>query len=161
MRSPLRKNLKQWMISFGLVIIISNNLLFSQSVNGFVREASSGEPISYANVFLSNTVLGAATSRDGYFVISDIPSGEYIINVTMIGYSVFKKDIVVNDSTSIRLDIKLKEEIIETSEIIVTAERQKFERAIESSQISLDLREINSAPAFIAVSYTHLRAHET
>ena len=149
MRSPLRKNLKQWMISFGLVIIISNNLLFSQSVNGFVREASSGEPISYANVFLSNTVLGAATSRDGYFVISDIPSGEYIINVTMIGYSVFKKDIVVNDSTSIRLDIKLKEEIIETSEIIVTAERQKFERAIESSQISLDLREINSAPAFI------------
>ena len=149
MRSPLRKNLKQWMISFGLVIIISNSLLFSQSVNGFVREASSGEPISYANVFLSNTVLGAATSRDGYFVISDIPSGEYIINVTMIGYSVFKKDIVVNDSTSIRLDIKLKEEIIETSEIIVTAERQKFERAIESSQISLDLREINSAPAFI------------
>ena len=91
MRSSLRKNLKQWMISFGLVIIISNNLLFSQSVNGFVREASSGEPISYANVFLSNTVLGAATSRDVYFVISDIPSGEYIINVTMIGYSVFKK----------------------------------------------------------------------
>ena len=35
------------------------------------------------------------------------------------------------------------------SEVIVTAERQKFERTIESSQISLDLREINAAPAFI------------
>ena len=150
MRSCLRKNLKQWMFSFVLInVIIPNNLLFSQSVNGFVREEATGEPISYANVFLSNTVLGAATSRDGYFVISDIPPGEYIINVTMIGYGVFKKDIVINDSTSTRLDIKLKKEVIETSEIIVTAERQKFERAIESSQISLDLREINSAPAFI------------
>ena len=82
MQPCLTKNLRQWMFSSGLVIfIISNNLLFSQSVNGFVREEAMGEPISYANVFLSNTVLGAATSRDGYFVISDIPPGEYIINV--------------------------------------------------------------------------------
>ena len=137
MQSCTRKNLKQWIFSSGLVIfIISNNLLLSQSVNGFVREEATGEPISYANVFLGNTVLGAATSRDGYFVISDIPPGEYIINVTMIGYGVFKQDIVINDSTSTRLDIQLKKEVIETSEIIVTAERQKFERAIESSPVS-------------------------
>ena len=32
---------------------------------------------------------------------------------------------------------------------MVTAERQKFERSMESSQIALDLREINSAPAFV------------
>ena len=125
------------------------NTLLSQSINGFVREESSGEPISYANVFLSNTALGAATSRDGYFVITDIPKGEYEFNVTMIGYSVYKEKISVSDTASIRLEIRLKEEVIETSEILVTAERQKFERAIESSQISLDLREINSVPAFI------------
>ena len=125
------------------------NTLLSQSINGFVREESSGEPISYANVFLSNTVLGAATSRDGYFVITDVPKGEYEFNVTMIGYSVYKEKISVSDTASIRLEIRLKEEVIETSEILVTAERQKFERAIESSQISLDLREINSVPAFI------------
>ena len=132
-----------------IILIFLYNNLFAQSVNGFIRESSSGEPISYANVFLSNTALGVASSRDGYFVISDIPPGKYQINVTMIGYSIFKKDIVMNDSTSLRLDIKLKEEVIEVSEVIVTAERQKFERAVESSQISLDLREINSAPAFI------------
>ena len=146
----LKNSFFRQIIFYGVLIIISTyNNLFSQSVNGFVRESSSGEPISYANVFLSNTVLGAATSRDGYFVLSDIPPGKYVINVTMIGYSIFKEDIEINDSTSIRLDIRLKEEVIEASEVVVTAERQKFERAIESSQISLDLREINSAPAFI------------
>ncbi len=140
MNSPYR-------IVFVFYLLVST--LLSQSINGFVREESTGEPISYANVFLSNTTLGAATSRDGYFVITDIPKGEYEFNVTMIGYSVYKEKISVSDTASIRLEILLKEEVIETSEILVTAERQKFERAIESSQISLDLREINSVPAFI------------
>ena len=131
------------------LLFLSASTLFSQSINGFVREESSGEPISYANVFLSNTAFGAATSRDGYFVITDVPKGEYEFNVSMIGYSVYKEKINVSDTSSLRLEVRLKEEVIETSEILVTAERQKFERMIESSQISLDLREINSVPAFI------------
>tara|TARA_B100001758_G_scaffold133324_1_gene114762 strand:- start:1066 stop:3465 length:2400 start_codon:yes stop_codon:yes gene_type:complete len=126
-----------------------SELILSQSINGFVREEKTGEPISYANVFLSNTTLGSATNRDGYFVIKNVPEGSYEINVTMIGYGVYKNEIKMSKEKSTRLEIYLKEEIIETSEILVTAERQKFERTIESSQISLDLREINSAPAFI------------
>ena len=132
-----------------LSLIIVSELILSQSINGFVREEKTGEPISYANVFLSNTTLGSATNRDGYFVIKNVPEGSYEINVTMIGYGVYKNEIKMSKEKSTRLEIYLNEEIIETSEILVTAERQKFERTIESSQISLDLREINSAPAFI------------
>ena len=58
------------------------------SINGFVRNDLDGEPISYANVFISNTSLGAATNRDGYFVISGISSGEYELKVSMIGYAI-------------------------------------------------------------------------
>ena len=47
----------------------------TSTISGFVREDATGEPISYANVFLSNTGLGAATNNDGYFVITKIPSG--------------------------------------------------------------------------------------
>ena len=127
--------------------------LFSQSmtasINGFVRDDASGEPISYANVFLSNSSIGAATNSDGYFVISEIPFGFYELNATMIGYAVFKKKVDLSLGESIRLEIRLKEEVIKGTEVLVTAERQKFERSMESSQIALDLREINSAPAFV------------
>ncbi len=134
------------------IIIFFSSYLFSQglsSISGFVRDDTSGEPISYANVFLSNSTLGAATNQDGYFVISNIPVGKYEINATMIGYGIFKKNIELSEGQPIRLDIRLNEEIIQTTEVLVTAERQKFERSMESSQISLDIREINSAPAFI------------
>ena len=134
------------------IIIFFSSYLFSQglsSISGFVRDDTSGEPISYANVFLSNSTLGAATNQDGYFVISNIPVGKYEVNATMIGYGIFKQNIALSEGQPIRLDIRLNEEIIQTTEVLVTAERQKFERSMESSQISLDIREINSAPAFI------------
>ena len=134
------------------ILIFFSSYLFSQglsSISGFVRDDTSGEPISYANVFLSNSTLGAATNQDGYFVISNIPVGKYELNATMIGYGIFKQNIELSEGQPIRLDIRLNEEIIQTTEVLVTAERQKFERSMESSQISLDLREINSAPAFI------------
>ena len=133
-------------------IILLSSYVSSQSisnVSGFVRDDTSGEPISYANVFLSNSTLGAATNQDGYFVISNIPVGKYEVNATMIGYGIFKQNIELSEGQPIRLDIRLNEEIIQTTEVLVTAERQKFERSMESSQISLDIREINSAPAFI------------
>ncbi|MFL2983224.1 MAG: TonB-dependent receptor [Candidatus Neomarinimicrobiota bacterium] len=135
-----------------VIIFILCALLKAQntsSINGFVRNASDGEPISYANVFISNTSIGTTTNRDGYFVISNIPLGEHELNVSMIGYGSYKKVVDLIDDRSTRLDISMKEQVIESAEVLVTAERQKFERSIESSQISLDIREINSAPAFI------------
>ena len=121
----------------------------SPSISGFVRDISNGEPISYANVFISNSTNGSTTNRDGYFAISDLQVGKYELNVTMIGFASYKDSVELLTNESVRLDIVLRSQVLESSEILVTAERQKFQRAIESSQISLDIRELNSAPAFI------------
>ena len=135
------------------LLFFISGFLFSQSmtasINGFVRDDASGEPISYANIFLSNSSIGAATNSDGYFVLSGIPLGLYEVNATMIGYAVFKEKVDLLNGESVRLEIRLMEEAIKGTEVLVTAERQKFERSMESSQIALDLREINSAPAFV------------
>ena len=132
-----------------LVLVCYLKAQTTSSINGFVRDDATGEPISYANVFLANTSLGAATNQDGYFVITKVPLGSYESNASMIGYGIYNEEIMLFEGMPFRVDIRLKEEVIQTEEILVTAERQKFERSMESSQISLDLREINSAPAFV------------
>ena len=132
-----------------LVLVCCLEAQTTSSINGYVRDDATGEPISYANVFLANTSLGAATNQDGYFVITKVPLGPYKINASMMGYGIYNEEIMLFEGMPIRLDIRLKEEVIQTEEVLVTAERQKFERSMESSQISLDLREINSAPAFV------------
>ena len=60
-----------------LVLVCCLKAQTTSSINGFVRDDATGEPISYANVFLSNTTLGDAANRDGYFVISNVPLGSY------------------------------------------------------------------------------------
>ena len=74
-----------------LLIIQILTLVRSESISGFVREKSTGEPISYANVFLINKSLGSTTNQDGYFVIPNVPIGDYEINASMIGYSMYQK----------------------------------------------------------------------
>ena len=132
-----------------IIALMLTSLKSSPSISGFVRDISNGEPISYANVFISNSTIGSTTNRDGYFALSDLQVGKYELNVTMIGFASYKDSVELLTDESVRLDIVLRSQVLESSEILVTAERQKFQRAIESSQISLDIRELNSAPAFI------------
>ena len=147
-----KQNIFKQIISMKIIISITTlSCIFSQeniNINGFIRDIESGEPISYANIFLSDTNYGTASNIDGYYLIMDIPVGEYELNVNIIGYKFYKKNIIITTLNS-RMDVSLKKEILKAAEVNVTAERKKFERSIESSQVSLDFREINSAPALI------------
>ena len=62
------------------------------TISGFVRDDATGEPISYANVFLAETSLGSATNVDGYFVITNVPFGSYQLLASMIGFKIQKQD---------------------------------------------------------------------
>ena len=132
-----------------LFFIIIVNAQEMSTISGFVRDDATGEPISYANVFLSETSIGSATNVDGYFVITYVPPGSYQLLASMIGFEIHKEDINIAENENIRINIRLRQAVIEGAEVTVTAERQKFEQEIASSKISLDLREINTVPGFI------------
>ncbi len=132
-----------------IIILSALSAQDKSSISGFVREIETGEPISYANVFISSTSYGTATNSDGYFVFFNLQSGEYEINVSMIGFGLYKNTLNVSADESVRLDIRMKKEILQASEIIVSGVRQKFKKSVESSTVILDIRDIRNAPAFV------------
>ena len=105
------------------------SLKSSPSISGFVRDISNGEPISYANVFISNSTNGSTTNRDGYFAIPDLQVGKYELNVTMIGFASYKDSVELLTNESVRLDIVLRSQVLESSEILVTAERIEISKS--------------------------------
>ena len=115
------------------------------------RDNSSGEPLSYVNVFVvvEGSYKGSATNQDGYYVISDLFPGDYNVNASIIGYKMISNNVTLVSNDDIRLDFRLEISALEGQEVNVSAERIKFQQSIESSQISLDLREINTVPGFI------------
>ena len=143
---------KMLIIRFIYSFIVVLSILSAQgksSISGFVREAETGEPISYANVFISDISLGTATNSDGYFVFINLPQGKYEMNVSMIGFGLYKETVNLKIDESVRLNIRMKEEVIQASEIVVSGGRQKFKKSVESSTVTLDVRDIRNTPAFV------------
>ena len=132
-----------------IVLACSLQAQVTSSINGFVRDDSNGEPLGYANVFIKETGMGAASAMDGYFVISNVPAGEYEIAVSIIGYEMETEQIEIISGDNLRLEFRLQRTVIEGQTVDVFGEAQKMRQMVEPSRITLDLRTIETAPAFI------------
>ncbi len=116
------------------------------SLSGFVRDADSGEPLPYANVYLQESGRGGLTNQRGYFVIPKIPNGVYTIKISLLGYGSWEEEISLSGGDVIR-EVRLHSSPIEMGSVTKTAERERFEREVQISQIGLSLRQLQTAPA--------------
>lgn len=107
-------------ISFLFDLLPAQPLPFVK-LSGKVVDATSGEPLPLANVFLAGTMLGAATSDSGFFEIKNIPIGVYDLVVSMVGYDVKIQNVRLTDGTDRSLLIRLKWKPIQTETVEITA----------------------------------------
>ena len=121
-----------------LLIFISYSLSLSAEISGIVRSSLNGAPVIGANVVLENTGRGAATNYQGRFVIENVPAGEYLIDVTFVGYRLPQKiHVTLAGAESKFVKINLKEDVLEGGEIVVTGTRTK--RLIKDSPVSTEV----------------------
>jgi len=121
----------------------------NSNVNGYVRDRSNGEPLGYVNVFIKGSSIGTASGTDGYFVISNVVPGNYEIIASIIGYEIDKQVIEVVFGENKRIEFRLQRTVIEGQEVDVFGEAQKMRELVEPSRMTLDLRTLKTAPAFI------------
>jgi len=104
------------------IVYFSLSICFCASaqkvIQGKVLTSDSHKPIVSANVFLSNTTIGAITNENGEFVISHIPEGKFDLVVSFVGYESYVLAVYSTRLPSY-LDIVLKPKFDELQEVIV------------------------------------------
>ena len=132
-----------------LIILFLITQLGAQStiISGFISDSSSGEALIGANVILQETGKGMATDINGYYIIQDIVPGNYVLMVSYVGFSLRKEKLTISDRQSIKLNISLSEEVVELSQVEVTAEQIQRKANIQPSKINLSPRMMKAAPA--------------
>ena len=63
--------------------------LFSQNfgtISGKIIDAKSSEPLPGVNILVKGTYYGTATGANGQFRITNIATGSYDVEISMIGY---------------------------------------------------------------------------
>lgn len=88
------------------------------SVSGYIISGS--EPVMFASVYLEKTQLGTSTNENGYFTISDIPLGDYVLKVSSLGYSDYKQKVQVTGSGEIKLEIKIEAAADKLNEVVIS-----------------------------------------
>src|SRR5580692_7117312 len=83
-----------------LSIVQSAALHAQNAVSGKITDAVSGSPLVGASVYIPDLKLGAVSGRDGIYLIRDLPSGAYVISISMIGYARRVEEVAVKGMIS-------------------------------------------------------------
>ncbi|MEA3501025.1 MAG: TonB-dependent receptor, partial [Candidatus Marinimicrobia bacterium] len=134
-----------------LLIIIIAGILFGSTtgkITGKVKDAKTGEPLMGANVIVKETSLGAATDAEGYFVILNVPPGEYTVYASYVGYAKFeKRGVFVQIDLTTETNFEMTPQAFQGETVTVVAKRPVVQKDVSGSQVSVSSDEIKKLPA--------------
>lgn len=118
------------------------------TVRGFIYEKETGEPVIFTNVYFKGTSIGAATDVNGYFVISRIPPGSYILMVTSLGHDTLKMDMTLKANDVVTKNLYLTASNIQLEGVQVTAQREEALTETRTSVVKITPKQIKQLPSF-------------
>lgn len=100
--------------------LFSINGLFSQNADIFGTVSSeSGETLPGVNLILKGTSNGGMTNIEGDFLIKNIRPGNYILEVSFLGFRSLKKNLELSPGENLELNLVLQQETEEMKKVTV------------------------------------------
>ncbi len=117
------------------------------TISGYVKDASTGEELLYANVLEKNTQSGATTNLYGFYSLT-LPPGVYELAFSYLGYQQSVQTVKL--AGNLQLNVELQPESAILQEIVVT-DKVKNERVQEvgMSRIDVPIEEVKKLPALL------------
>src|SRR3954453_21256861 len=112
--SPQQQNWGQrsrfWLL---LVCIVSAGVpVWGQTpcvLTGQVVDGRTGAPLERVLIVIEDTGQSALTGADGRFAISAVSAGSHRLYVSVVGYALFRKDVIVGSDPALPLTLRLGE----------------------------------------------------
>ena len=95
-------------LSSGTFALRSTGTSIRGSLSGFVFDALKGTPLPRAHILFVDTERGAATSATGRFALDALLPGEYLIQVSHMGYAVHQERVLILPGQHQELYFELK-----------------------------------------------------
>lgn len=92
----------------------------SGQVEGRVTAAGSGAALAGAQVSIVGTNLGTRTTRDGRFVLLNVPAGRHQVRVVAIGYRIGVVTVTVQPGMTATANAQLSQSVLELDAVVVT-----------------------------------------
>jgi len=119
----------------------------THTVSGYIKDASSGEALIGASIFLEEEGKGAATNVYGYYSFT-VNSGVYHVKISYVGYEDYKA--IIDLKKDLRLNIELNAMSDVLNEVLIEAEASdQNTTGTQMGEIDLDMQKVKTLPAFM------------
>ncbi|GAB3646325.1 TonB-dependent receptor [Echinicola sediminis] len=114
------------------------------TIRGTIEDASSGEGLIGATVYLKELETGGLSNVYGFYSLT-VPAGKYTLVYSFVGFESFSQTVELNKDMS--LDVELNPSSTELAEVVVKAESEDANvRSTQMSVNKLDMREVEAIP---------------
>ncbi|MFY0653355.1 MAG: TonB-dependent receptor [Cyclobacteriaceae bacterium] len=130
-----------------LVFLSSATIVEGQvTISGYIKDASNGEDLIGASVYIQQLENGTITNVYGFYSIT-LPTGEYDVEYRYVGFNTSTKK--VNLVANQRIDLELESASVKLEEIVVEAKPESQIVDIQMSSEKLDMKTIQKMPTLL------------
>ncbi len=115
------------------------------SVKGTIRDAQTKEALPFSNIIVVGTSMGAATDKEGNFLIDNIPVGSYTLRATFVGYKQKEVKVEIRERRTLQMDFYLEPAAVEGQTVTVTAQAEGQLQAINKQLSAMSIKNVVSS----------------
>lgn len=136
---------RPFLILIPLLIAMASHAQTKFTLNGYVRDASNGEELIGASLYVPEIQSGAVTNVYGFYALNLAP-GTYEIRVNYLGYTQQILSVVLDGNKE--MNIELQPEAVELEGVVVTDRAIDANVAdIQMSRNELNMEQVRKLPA--------------
>jgi TonB-linked SusC/RagA family outer membrane protein len=117
------------------------------TITGVVTAADTRQPLHNVTVAIEGSTMAAPTNEQGRYLFRNVPVGQRIVKVSLLGYATEQKTVTVAAGASVGADFELKFSAIQMKEVVVTALGQEQKaRSIGTSMANINQVALERSP---------------
>ena len=122
--------MKRAIILLAAILLNINILLAQHTISGTLVDDTTNEPLMFVNVGLIRAadtvyVSGTASNDKGFFKLEHVRNGQYILQITAIGYENYKNVLDITEDISLGT-IKMHEGAVRLDEVVIIESKPLF-----------------------------------
>jgi len=118
-------------------------------ISGTVKDKTTNEPLPGVNIQIVNTHIGAASNIQGKYFILSIPPGNYVLKVSMMGYSSQEiKNLRVSSDQTTKINIQMLQETLDLGQTVeIVAKRPVIQKDLTTSIEVVNMEKMKQSTA--------------
>lgn len=107
------------------------------NIVGHILDKNTKEHLPYITVALKGTTIGTVTDATGHYFLKNLPEGEFMLEVSSIGYKTVTRKVVLKKGKTLEEDFEIVEDAVALDGVVVSANRSETTRRLAPTLVNV------------------------